>query len=167
MRSFQIHFSQSQNHFLLAFSSYAILFFLFEYFLGQPLSQSYKLVLFESLFFALLGYMMNFSTAFLKSWTVLFLLYESPILVLSQNPQSTLFPRDAVLASGLVLFWLWRKSSFGMSCRAYILQENNHLHFQILIHIRNCFSLAHIGLSFDQRWEGTFFRYYADTLSNK
>ena len=47
MRSFQIHFSQSQNHFLLAFSSYAILFFLFEYFLGQPLSQSYKLVLFE------------------------------------------------------------------------------------------------------------------------
>ncbi|ERL19460.1 arylsulfatase [Acidaminococcus sp. BV3L6] len=104
MRSFQIHFSQSQNHFLLAFSSYAILFFLFEYFLGQPLSQSYKLVLFESLFFALLGYMMNFSTAFLKSWTVLFLLYESPILVLSQNPQSTLFPRDAVLASGLVLF---------------------------------------------------------------
>ena len=37
MRSFQIHFSQSQNHFLLAFSSYAILFFLFEYFLGQPL----------------------------------------------------------------------------------------------------------------------------------
>lgn len=66
MRSFQIHFSQSQNHFLLAFSSYAILFFLFEYFLGQPLSQSYKLVLFESLFFALLGYMMNFSTAFLK-----------------------------------------------------------------------------------------------------
>ena len=163
MRSFQIHFSQSQNHFLLAFSSYAILFFLFEYFLGQPLSQSYKLVLFESLFFALLGYMMNFSTAFLKSWTVLFLLYESPILVLSQNPQSTLFPRD--LRSGS--FWLWRKSSFGMSCRAYILQENNHLHFQILIHIRNCFSLAHIGLSFDQRWEGTFFRYYADTLSNK
>lgn len=112
MRSFQIHFSQSQNHFLLAFSSYAILFFLFEYFLGQPLSQSYKLVLFESLFFALLGYMMNFSTAFLKSWTVLFLLYESPILVLSQNPQSTLFPRDAVLppvwfflAMEEVFFW--------------------------------------------------------------
>lgn len=112
MRSFQIHFSQSQNHFLLAFSSYAILFFLFEYFLGQPLSQSYKLVLFESLFFALLGYMMNFSTAFLKSWTVLFLLYESPILVLSQNPQSTLFlvtpslpPVWFFLAMEEVFFW--------------------------------------------------------------
>jgi len=104
MLSFRIHFSQSQNHLLLAFSSYAILFFLFEYFLGQSLSKTYKLVLFESFIFALLGYMMNFSTAFLKSWAILFLLYESPLLVLSQNPQNTLFPRDAVLASGLVLF---------------------------------------------------------------
>lgn len=109
MRSFQIHFSQSQNHFLLAFSSYAILFFLFEYFLGQPLSQSYKLVLFESLFFALLGYMMNFSTAFLKSWTVLFLLYESPILVLSQTlfflVTPSLPPVWFFLAMEEVFFW--------------------------------------------------------------
>lgn len=60
MLSFRIHFSQSQNHLLLAFSSYAIFFFLFEHFLGQPLSQTYKLVLFESFIFALLGYMMNF-----------------------------------------------------------------------------------------------------------
>lgn len=141
--------------------------FFLNIFSGSLFTQSYKLVLFESLFFALLGYMMNFSTAFLKSWTVLFLLYESPILVLSQNPQSTLFPRDAVLASGLVLFGYGGSLLLECLAEPYILQENNHLHFQILIHIRNCFSLAHIGLSFDQRWEGTFFRYYADTLSNK
>ena len=167
MRSFQIHFSQSQNHFLLAFSSYAILFFLFEYFLGQPLSQSYKLVLFESLFFALLGYMMNFSTAFLK---------VGPSFSFSMKVQSLCFRRTPKALFFLVtpsLPPVWFFFGYGGSLLLECLAE--HTSYKKIITCISrflfisaiVFPFAHIGLSFDQRWEGTFFRYYADTLSNK